>query len=332
MNNSLKIVTACVTTSSQLNFLKFGLGHGQICRIHNWVRPVRYVLRRRRKVEYEKFPERAKPIRRSAFNDWNYRAELYAFGKRLGEEFDEPLLNQALIDKSYIHFEKRRLEELGLDPNSIQLQDNGELAERGKSLLEQVLNAFMVKEFPKLPKEGVEAVVQSLTSDPILKQVSLLIGTKDIIQCQDYPPSDQVYSTAFQAIVGALEQSSGLERVEKFILDVVASHLCGKDIHDFWDIPKPWHMLLDLTRPQGKTLEPRLLREAGKNTLLSVYVVGIYDENKVLMGTGVGETIDIAQEMGARDVLRGMFGTKTPLAPFHFQTDNFPMQLIPHVR
>lgn len=114
-------------------------------------------------------------------------------------------------------------------------------------------------------------------------------------------------------------------------------------------------MLLDLTRPQGKTLEPRLLREAGKNTLLSVYVVGIYDENKVLMGTGeyssckkswlnkmhtncidfcvgVGETIDIAQEMGARDVLRGMFGTKTPLAPFHFQTDNFPMQLIPHVR
>lgn len=89
-------------------------------------------------------------------NDRNYRAELYAFGKRLGEEFDEPLLNQALIDKSYIHFEKRRLEELGLDPNSIQLQDNGELAERGKSLLEQVLNAFMVKEFPKLPKEGVE--------------------------------------------------------------------------------------------------------------------------------------------------------------------------------
>lgn len=94
-------------------------------------------------------------------------------------------------------------------------------------------------------------------------------------------------SVALEAVVGALEQSSGVDKVEKFVVDFIASHLCGKDLHDFWDIPKPWHMLLDIMRPHGKSLEPRLLREAGRNTLLSVFVVGIYDENKVLLGTGV---------------------------------------------
>lgn len=93
-------------------------------------------------------------------------------------------------------------------------------------------------------------------------------------------------ATAFQAVVGALEESSGREKVGKFVVDFVASHLCGKDIHDFWDIEKPWHLLLEITKPQGKILEPRLLREGGKNTLLAVFVVGIYDGNKKLMGTG----------------------------------------------
>lgn len=103
---------------------------------------------------------------------------------------------------------------------------------------------------------------------------------------QEYPPSEETLKTAFEAVVGALEESSGEEKVSKFVVDFVASHLCGKDIHEFWEVQKPWHMLLDLTRAEGKVLEPRLLRESGRNTLLSVFVVGIYDENKKLLGTG----------------------------------------------
>jgi dsRNA-specific ribonuclease len=104
---------------------------------------------------------------------------------------------------------------------------------------------------------------------------------------QAYPPSDEILSRTFEAVVGALEQSSGRERAEKFVVDFVGSHLCGKDINDFWDIPKPWHMLLDMNNQTGGgPLEARLLREAGKNTLLSAFVVGIYDVNKKLVGTG----------------------------------------------
>jgi len=86
------------------------------CEVHNWVRPVIYQLRGRRKIEHNRFPERTTPKanKRSNFIEWNYRAELYAFGKRLGENFEESLLTRAFIDKSFIHEEKKRQEELDL--------------------------------------------------------------------------------------------------------------------------------------------------------------------------------------------------------------------------
>jgi len=309
----------------------FGNGSRQV---HNWVRPVIYQLRGRRKVEYNRHPERAKPPKRSNFIEWNYRAELYAFGKRLGENFEESLLTQAFVDKSFVHEERKRQEELGLNPETVTLprMDNTELVKRGEELLNKVLASFLQKEFPKLPNEGIKAVVERLTSDPILANISSLVGSKDLIQCNEHPPSESTFASTFKATVGALELSSGAERMETFVVDFVASHLCGKDIHDFWDIAKPWHMLLQLTKAEGKTMEPRLLRQAGTNTLLAVYVVGVYDENKKLMGTGIGETLDIAQEMAARDVLRSYFGTQCPIRPFTFQSSNYPVQLIPHVR
>lgn len=70
-------------------------------------------------------------------------------------------------------------------------------------------------------------------------------------------------------------------------MDFVASYLCGKDINDFWDISQPWTMLMEINKQQGGgILEPRILRETGRNTLLSAYLVGIYNGEKTLLGTG----------------------------------------------
>jgi len=40
-----------------------------------------------------------KPRHRSEFLEWNYDSEIFAFGKRLKDEFDENLLRLAFVDK-----------------------------------------------------------------------------------------------------------------------------------------------------------------------------------------------------------------------------------------
>lgn len=66
---------------------------------------------------------------RNTFLEWNLEAELYAFGKRLGEEFDSDLLLQAFTDRSYVIKEELKQKEMDFD---LKMKDNRELAEEGK--------------------------------------------------------------------------------------------------------------------------------------------------------------------------------------------------------
>jgi len=87
--------------------------------------------------------------------------------------------------------------------------------------------------------------------------------------------------------VGALVRSSGEETGRKFVRDFVVTHLCGKDINDFWKIEEPWKLLLSIYKQlKLGDLEPRLLRSAGRNTILSSYVIGLYNTDKTLVGEG----------------------------------------------
>lgn len=52
--------------------------------------------KRRKKVG----PEAPQP--RSTFLEWNYDAEIFAFGKRLQENFNEKILRIALTNRSYV--------------------------------------------------------------------------------------------------------------------------------------------------------------------------------------------------------------------------------------
>ncbi|KAJ8933762.1 hypothetical protein NQ314_013795 [Rhamnusium bicolor] len=79
--------------------------------IKRWVSPTLKELKRRRdKIG----PEPEKP--RSSFLEWNYEAEIYAFGKRLGEEFDKKLLKQALIQREYANMQEFKAKEQVIVP------------------------------------------------------------------------------------------------------------------------------------------------------------------------------------------------------------------------
>lgn len=84
----------------------------------------------------------------------NYKAELFAFGARLGEQFEDAILREALTDQSYIHKERKKQEELDIDTASLDIKNNDELAELGRSVTEDVLLKFVRNEIPLFPAEG----------------------------------------------------------------------------------------------------------------------------------------------------------------------------------
>lgn len=89
------------------------------------------------------------------------------------------------------------------------------------------------------------------------------------------------------AVIGAVANSSGPERAEKFVIDFIASLLCGKDVNEIWDVSRPWALMEGIAKQRNLTpVEPRLISQAGPNTIHAVFVVGIYDKDKKFLGKG----------------------------------------------
>lgn len=143
----------------------------EVRHIKRWVAPTLYELKRRRdKIG----PEPLQP--RSSFLEWNYDAEVYAFGKRLGEEFDPKLLRQALVHKSYIS-KQSEIE------NSVSLNDNLELIKVGEQFIADCITEDLGK---KYPDDIVKAIECYLMSDDMLAHIAVHIGLKDIVLTQVY--------------------------------------------------------------------------------------------------------------------------------------------------
>lgn len=257
------------------------------------------------------------PEIRSNFLEWNYNSEIFAFGKRLNENFDSDLLKKAFKTRSFVILEEQKHKEIGVE--GIPLEDNLSLVKRGEHLIETYINEFVKKSLPSLPDDGINSVRLYLTSTDMLSHISSNLGTKDLILSSIYPPDQHSLSDSLKAIVGALAESSGDERAGVFIKDFICTQLNQKDINDIWEIERPLERLEELCDLQklGKP-EPRLISEAGKNTILAAYHVGMY-LNKKQIGTGFGENVNTAIQMASRDSLNEIFKTQNSMKPFNFK-------------
>ncbi|KAL4712355.1 hypothetical protein ACJJTC_001516 [Scirpophaga incertulas] len=283
--------------------------------IHRWVAPTLMELKRREKKLGGK-----KTNPRNTFAEWNLEAELYAFGKRLNEEFNYDTLLQAFTDRSYVVQEEMKQKEMAIDIN---LKDNKELAEQGEQFIKEYVQVYLETVLPKFPVDGVTSITKNLTNEETLSHISLHLGTKDIILAAEYPVDNYILANTFKAIVGALLQSSGKERTAHFVRDFVITQLQGQDVNEYWPIDDPWSMLTEILRKDGVTIEPRLIGDVGKNTLLACYRVGLYI-NKKMISSGFGETAATAKEMAAREALKKVFGTEDHMKPINFQLEGIP--------
>lgn len=283
--------------------------------VHRWVAPTLMAF----KAKENKLGGKVTHPR-NTFLEWNLEAELFAFGKRLNEEFDSELLLQAFTDRSYVIKEELKQKEIGFD---LKLKDNKELAERGEKFMSQYIQSYLEAALPRFPSEGIASLHKYLMSEAVLSHVSSHLGTKDIILADNYPVEPQVLATTLKAIIGALLSSSGDIQTTYFVRDFVITQLQGKDVNSFWHIEDPWGMLQSFLEKTQKTVEPRLIGEVGANTLLACYRVGLYVDKQMLCA-GFGEDVPTAKEMAAREALKIIFGTTESMYPMNFKLEGMP--------
>ncbi|KAJ6636600.1 39S ribosomal protein L44, mitochondrial [Pseudolycoriella hygida] len=302
--------------SSHLFRILSGAGQQQITaqsnrNIARWVSPTLKEIKRRK----DKLPK--KPVNRTTFVEWNWHAELFAYSKRLTEDFNLELLQEAFTTRSYIEQEERKQQNVGINNPVTNLKDNSELAVIGADLLSTHVENFISSHLPKLPAAGVRSVRDYLLNDEMLAHIARHLGTRDLVLASEFPCDVPTLAAAFKAVIGALYKSSGNDRTFAFIRDFVCTQLNQKDVDSMWEIERPFEMLQEYCKNNGLAEpEPRLLNDAAKNTIYATYQVGIYTDRKYI-AAGFGEDIDTAIFVAALNSLKKFYDIANP-RPYDF--------------
>ncbi|NXP29369.1 RM44 protein, partial [Scytalopus superciliaris] len=260
------------------------------------------------------------PQRRSEQPNWDYHAEIQAFGHRLREDFSPELLKTAFVNGCYIEAEEARRRALGLGgaAAALALRDNSALAERGLRFARRHLRRCFQGAHPELPAPAVQALLEFLTGQELLSHVARNLAIQDLALCRDFPAPPQVLQRTFLAVVGALLESSGAERTGIFVRDFLMPQLIGKDLFEIWEVVNPMGLLVEeLTKRNISAPEPRITRQLGVSTVLPVYFVGLYCDKK-LLAEGPGETLLAAEEEAARVALRKLYGYTENRRPWDY--------------
>lgn len=304
--NKLQLYFQTLTNIKYINY--------EGCRhIKRWVAPTQKEITKRKK----KLPPQVEPHRNN-FIEWNRNAEIYAFNERLSEKFNTEKLNQAFIHKSYIVEEIKKQKEIGIKEPLFNIQSNEEFIKKGKEITSAVIKKYLNQNLSSLPENGIIAFHDYLMSQELLATASLHIGTKDIILTGEHPVSQETLAQTFLALVGALAESVDVNHAGIFVRDFLIAGLASKDLTEIWCPTKPFETLTDMISMERKVIiEARLIGQAGKNTILSVYHIGIY-ANKEYLGSGFGQTIAEAKDVAAINILSQMYGLLHSSQPLRF--------------
>ncbi|XP_046734679.1 39S ribosomal protein L44, mitochondrial [Diprion similis] len=297
--------------------------------IKRWVAPtLREINKRKAKLGPQPEP------RRSNFLDWNYNAEIFAFNKRLSENFDAELLEQAFTHRSYVAQEEQKQREVGIENPELNIKNNTDLIEEGKCLTSEIVQCYLRQALPRLPEEGILKLKDYLLSEEILAKVSIQIGTKDLILSEDHPVQPETLVNTFFALVAALARSSDAVHTSFFVRDFLIATLSDKEILSIWTPSHPFQTLdAILNREKRGPADFRLTAQTGVNTVLAAYQVAVYSDQQFL-GIGAGETVQVAKNIAALDALQRMFGISDFSRPIPFnltvdvssqRTENLPL-------
>uniref|UniRef100_A0A8C2NN28 Large ribosomal subunit protein mL44 n=1 Tax=Capra hircus TaxID=9925 RepID=A0A8C2NN28_CAPHI len=237
------------------------------------------------------------PVRRSEKPNWDYHAEIQAFGPRLQETFSLDLLKTAFVNSCYIKSEEAKRQKLGIEKEAVllNLKDNQELSEQGTSFSQTCLTQLFADAFPDLPTEGVKSLVDYLTGEEeVVCHVARNLAVEQLTLSADFPVPQAVLRQTFFAVIGALLRSSGPERTALFIrVGDWKPDLCAL----FYDAPCNFRLLLVF-----------------------------FPSDKKLIAEGPGETVLVAEEEAARVALRKLYGFAENRQPWDYTRPKEPVR------
>lgn len=282
---------------------------------------------RGRSFDLVKYPER----RKDEFQNWNYRAEMFAFSRRIQENLSETTLERVFAHPSYV--ERVKNEQLKYDVPSTQIESNATLVARGDQILDETIKAYLRHAYSRVPEDGIASIANYLMSETVLADIAKWLGCKDIIMSAEWPPSARTMADTVRALVAGIELDLDLGRARRFIADMVISYLNDKDIlDDVWRIPNPRETLnLILANSQLPSYEPRLMFQVGARSLEACHLVGLYS-NKRLLGSSAGETLPIAEECAALDALQRLFDLRDGREPLIYGEAADSIDYMAHMR
>ncbi|XP_078058070.1 large ribosomal subunit protein mL44 [Mustelus asterias] len=282
-----------------------------------WMKSYMLLMERKKKLEGPPPPQP-----RSQQPNWDYHAEIVAFGQRLHENFNLDLLKTAFINPCYITFEEARRRELRLGGEDIKLnlKDNQQLFDKGSLFADTYFQDCFSNAYPNLPVDGVKAFTSHITGSQVVCHVARNLAVEDLILSAEFPVPEEILQRTFFALVGALLESSGSERTSLFMRDFLVTQLIGKDLFDIWPLVNPMGQLVEELKKRNISLpESRLTKQAGASTVLPLYFVGLYSD-KQLIAEGPGETVLSAEEEAARVALRKIYGYTENRRPWDYSS------------
>lgn len=263
-----------------------------------------------------------KKVHRNTFLEWNYSAELYAFSKRIGENFEGNTLQQAFTQRSYVVKQDSINKDLGLDDPNRFLEDNRTLAEKGEELSRNFVARYLRTALPCLPEEGILSIRDHLLNEDNVANILCSIGADELILCTDFPTETQTKVSTFYALVGAIDASSGLERSALFVRDFLIASLSGQDIHAICIPEDKLGALTEIFLREGNEApEPRIISQAGMNSIIPCYVIGLYSSDKKFLGSGAGESVQEGIDNAALNVLWKVWGMPDGKLQFPYDID-----------
>lgn len=292
-------------------------------------RGLRTLINRRNRILYHRSQEHdafdAGFTPRRNHLEWNQRAEMFAFSKRLSENMSETLLGVVFTDKSYLEIERKKREDLGIPSTQPVMESNEHLAEKGKAVMSPFIKQYLRLFLPKLPEEGIRALHDFLMTPENLSDMSTALGTSELILSDSDVPKEEYLVNCLLAFIGGLVQEQGEQHAYKFIIDFILSFLQDKHIFEIWDLEDSRGVLKTIISNEGLgTYESRLIRETGKNTIEPCYAVGIF-VNKEMIAWSSAETVDEAEEMAAFEALKKIFEIRTGDFIFRFGKDAYEL-------
>ncbi|PAV84972.1 hypothetical protein WR25_12894 [Diploscapter pachys] len=181
---------------------------------------------------------------------------------------------------------------------------NASLIQKGRDLWNADLLSYLRFCLPNAPENLLEAVRDHLLSSSMLAHIGRLIGINKLLKNDENPLRDETIADSLYLLAATLSS----ERRTSFLIDYVVAQIVDIDFMEIFPLKDPYAVLVDLHKMNGaKSLEPRLLRYS-ENSGNPIYVMAIYKDQYELVGQNVGNRLDIAFELAARDGLLRMWG------------------------